>query len=88
MHSIEYNYYLRTFSDVWPKNTDRELTHQLRNSNDFIVPAAHRESFKKSPLNFFPTTLNSLVPVKYQTNRIIFKISLTDELFNSINDGN
>jgi hypothetical protein len=56
MHSVEYNYCFRSFSNVWQKNANRDLAHQLRNSNDYIVPAALRESFKKSPLYSFPTT--------------------------------
>jgi hypothetical protein len=85
MHSIEYNYALTSFNASWPKNTNRALTHNLRNTNDFIVPTAHRESFKKFPLYSFPNTWNSLGPVKFQQNRTTFKISLTDELFVSLN---
>jgi hypothetical protein len=84
MHSIEYNYCLSSFVNVWPKNTNRELSQQLRNNNDFTVPAVHRENFKRFPLYSFPNTWNSLGPVKFQANRTTFKISLTDELFNTL----
>ncbi len=84
MHSVEYNYCFRSFSNVRLKNANRNLAHQLRNSNDYIVPAALRESFKKSPLHSFPTIWNSLGPVKFQTNRLTFKLSLTYELLQSI----
>jgi hypothetical protein len=33
MHSVEYNYCLDSFVNVWPKNTVRALSQQLRNSN-------------------------------------------------------
>jgi hypothetical protein len=86
MHSIEYNYALTSFHSTWPKNANRALTHNLRNSNDFIIPAANRESFKRFPLYSFPTAWNSLGPVKFQQNRTTFKIALTDELFASHNN--
>jgi hypothetical protein len=84
MHSVEYKYCLNSFSKVWPKNTTRALSQKLRNSNDFIIPPVHRESFKKFPAYTFPNTWNSLGPVKFQLKRTTFKISLTDELFNSL----
>jgi hypothetical protein len=85
MHSVEYNYCLDSFRNIWPKNSNRDLIHNLRNSNDYIVPRANRESFKKFPYYTLPLTWNSLGPVKLQHNRTTFKISLTEELFASIN---
>jgi hypothetical protein len=84
MHSIEYNYALPSFNNIWQKNLNRALTHNLRNSNDFIIPLVHRESFKKFPLYSFPHTWNSLGPVKFQQNKTTFKISLSDELIASL----
>jgi hypothetical protein len=83
MHSVEYNYTLTTFTNTWQKNANRALAHNLRNANDYIVPAAQRESFKKFPLFSFPCTWNTLGPVKFQQNRTTFKIALTDEIFAS-----
>jgi hypothetical protein len=83
MHAVEYNYILTSFANIWQKNANRALAHNLRNSNDFIIPMAHRESFKKFPLHSFPTTWNSLGLVKLQHNRTTFKIALTEELFAS-----
>jgi hypothetical protein len=84
MHAVENKYCLNSFTNVWPKNANRDLSQQLHNNNDFIIPAVHRENFKKSPLYSFPNTWNALGPVKFQTNRTTFKISLTDELFSSL----
>jgi hypothetical protein len=84
MHAIEYNYCLDSFLNTWPKNATRSLNQQLRNNNDFIIPTVHREIFKRFPLYSFPSTWNSLGPVKFQQNRITFRISLTEELFNSL----
>ncbi len=86
MHFVEYNYTFNSFLTTWQKNANRDHTHNLRNANDFIVPAVHRESFKKFPLYSFPTAWNSLGPVKFQQNRTTFKIALTDELFTSHNN--
>jgi hypothetical protein len=86
MHSIEYNYALPTFTNTWPKNNNRALTHNLCNANDYIIPQVHRESFKKFPLYSFPQTWNSLGPVKFHQNRTTFKIQLIDELFASYTD--
>jgi hypothetical protein len=85
MHSVEYNYCLNSFTNTWPKNANRDLDHNLRNANDYIIPTVHRESFRRSPLYSFPQTWNSLRPVKFQTNRITFRIFLTDELLSLTN---
>jgi hypothetical protein len=88
MHSVEYNYCLDTFVNVWPKNTARALSQQLRNNNDYTIPTVHREIFKRFPLYSFPHTWNTLGPVKFQPNRTTFRISLTEELFNLLNPPN
>jgi hypothetical protein len=84
MHSIEYNYCLDSFVNIWPKNAVRALSQQLRNNNDFIIPTVHREIFRRFPLYSFPHTWNSLGPVKLQHNRTTFRISLTEELLSSL----
>jgi hypothetical protein len=84
MHSVEYRYCLDSFSNVWPKNTNRALSQQLRNTNEYTIPTVHRDVFKKFPLYSFPSTWNSLGPVKFQSNRTTFRISLTHDLFNSL----
>jgi hypothetical protein len=84
MHSIEYNYCLDSFVNIWPKNAVRALSQQLRNNNDFIIPTVHREIFRRFPLYSFPHTWNSLGPVKLQHNRTTFRISLSEELLSSL----
>jgi hypothetical protein len=84
MHSVEYGYCLTSFSNTWPKNANRVLSQQLRNANEFTIPPVHREVFKRFPLYSFPSTWNSLGPLKFQSNRTTFKISLTDELFSAL----
>ena len=86
MHSIEYNYNLPSFENVWPKNNARNINHELRNANEFYLPPIHKEIFRKSPLYSLPHTWNTLGPVKFHTNRTTFKIALTDELFDTLID--
>jgi len=51
MHSIEYGYGPPTFLNLWQKNYERNPNSQnLRNANDYYLPAIRVDSFKKNPL--------------------------------------
>jgi hypothetical protein len=85
MHTIAYNYNLASFDNVWQTNAHRNLDMQLRNSDDFVLPPVLRESFRKFPLYSLPLEWNQLGTTKLQRNRTTFKISLTYDLFISLN---
>jgi hypothetical protein len=84
-HSIEYKYALRSFDNIWSKNTERELDYNLRNADLYTIPVSRIELFKKIPLVSLPTAWNELYEgLRYQHNRITFKIALFDYLLSEI----
>lgn len=89
MHSIHYNYAHASFESVWKKNNQREMDYTLRNLTDYTLPLPKIESFRKCPLYSFPYEWNNLKnEIKCQHNKTTFKIALTNELFNQINNDN
>jgi hypothetical protein len=80
MHSIFYNYAPDSFENTWKKVSDRNLSHELRNENDFIIPFPRIELFKKLPIYSLPQNWNSLREIRYQPNRFTFKVSLNNDL--------
>ena len=87
MHSIHYNYALPAFLTMWPKNSERDTQHNLRNTGDFTVPRANLSFFTKFPLYSFPKAWNSSGLLTYYQNPITFKIALLNEL-HGVNDNN
>jgi len=88
MHSIVYEYAHESFAGTWTRNINRETEHNLRNNDDFTVPAPHYENFKKYPLYSFPYAWNNLGDVKFQRNKVTFQIALTDQLFDQLISNN
>ena len=84
MHSIVYEYAHVSFANMCSRNISRPSEYELRNSNDFTLPAPHYENFKRFPLYSFPNLWNNLGDVKFQNNKITFRISLTDQLFDQL----
>jgi len=82
MHSIEYGYGPPTFLNLWQKNYERNPNSQnLRNANDYYLPAIRVDSFKKIPLYSLPFEWNNLPPeIKFQFNRTTFKRALRGHL--------
>jgi hypothetical protein len=84
MHAIAYNYNIESFNNIWHTNQHRNLDMELRNVNEFILPLARRELFKKFPIYSLPWEWNQLGDTKLQRNRTTFKIQLTYDLFQSL----
>ena len=85
MHSIANNYAPSSFSDIWHKNDDRDVSYQLRNRDLFVVPPFRIELFRKIPLYSLPSAWNELPDsLRYQHNRTTFKIALTDHFFDQL----
>ncbi len=81
MHSIEFSYAPTTFTNSFIKNNNRNIDLDLRNNNDYQIPFARTESFKKIPLYSFPKTWNEEIgDLKFQHNKITFQIALKDHL--------
>jgi hypothetical protein len=85
MHSIAYNYAPLSFREIWQTNGTRNNEYNLRNNDLFILPNFRIELFKRLPLYSLPAIWNEQPDsLRYQHNRITFKIALTDHLFNLI----
>ena len=80
MHAIYHGYALPVFEGLWPKNTDRDVQHELRNADEFVIPKVNLAFIKNFPPYSFPTTWNNFGPNKYQPNPFTFKIALIQDL--------
>ena len=83
MHSIRYNYAPKSFENVFVRNNDRDIDYNLRNNDEFALPAVRIEFFKRFPLYTFPYAWNSLGDIKFQSNRVTFQIALKNHLLDS-----
>ena len=54
MHSIRYNYAPKSFENVFVRNNDCDIDYNLRNNDEFALPAVRIEFFKRFPLYTFP----------------------------------
>jgi hypothetical protein len=62
-----------------------DTNYELRNANNFIVPFARTESFKKIPLFALPKIWNEEIGyLRLQHNKITFQIALKDHLLESL----
>ena len=84
MHSIAFNYAPISFENTWLKNRSREREFNLRNDDDFIIPAPRIEIFKKLLLFALPTEWNNSGVLKFYANRFTFKHALKDQLIEEI----
>ena len=82
MHSVFYNYAPSSFENNWSKISERNLSQDLRNQNDFVLPFPRIELVKRLPIYALPHNWNSLNDVRYQPNRYTFKMSLSSDLIN------
>ncbi len=85
MHSVYNNYCNDSFGNIWIKNENRRIDHNLRNVDDFLLPVVRIEQFRKFPIYSFAHTWNQLGDLKCQPNPITFKISLEQELLDQLN---
>ena len=81
MHSIHYNYAPSTLQLSWPRNSERDIDHNLRNSNDYTIPRANLTFFTRFPLYTFPLAWNSAGFFTSYQNQTTFKIALSNELY-------
>jgi hypothetical protein len=87
MHSVAYNYAPPSFDNTWQRNVERNVGHDLRNQDFFILPPVRIESFRKFPIYSLPHEWNTLNDsFRYQHNRTTFKIALTDHLLGTLID--
>ncbi len=87
MHSFAYNYASPSFDNTWQRNVERNVGHDLRNQDFFILPPVRIKSFRKFPIYSIPHKWNTLNDsLRYQHNRATFKIALTDHLLGTLID--
>ncbi len=85
MHSVYNNYCNDSFNNIWIKNENRRIDHNLRNADDFLLPLVRIEQFRKFPIYSFAHTWNQLGDLMFQPNPITFKLSLEQELLDQLN---
>ena len=85
MHSICYNYAPKSFDGFFLRNNDRNLEYELRNTDEYVVPSARIEFFKRFPLYTFPIAWNTLGDLTFQSNRTTFQIALKEFLLSELN---
>ena len=67
------------------RNNDRNLEYELRNNDEYVVPSARIEFFKRFPLYTFPIAWNTLGDLTFQSNRTTFQIALKEFLLSELN---
>ena len=86
MHSIKFNYAPESFVNVWLLNANREHEYQLRNNNEFVLPAPRIKFFRKQPIYTLPSEWNKLEDSRFQYNRITFQIEIKNKLLEQLNE--
>ena len=84
MHAIYNNYAPPSFLNVWPKNVNRDLPHELRNESNFVLPRPRFEGFKKYPLYSFAKSWNESGDLRLYSNPTTFKITLRNQLLEQL----
>jgi Reverse transcriptase (RNA-dependent DNA polymerase) len=79
MHSIKHRYCPKSFYDVFTLSND-DISYELRYTNDFIIPRARIELFKKIPLHYLPFEWNNSGDLQFYQNRETFRIILRETL--------
>ena len=79
-HSIHNKNAPSSFANIWIKNSDRNVPHHLRNSDDFYVPPANLTFFTRFPLYTLPKTWNNAGLITLYNNPTTFKIAVNEEL--------
>ena len=80
MHAIYYKYSHLSFEGVWLKNSDLNPHLNLRNKDDFKLPALNFEIYRRLPHYSFAKEWNSLGDSTFQSNPITFSIEIKNRL--------
>ena len=83
MHSIYYNYAPPTLKNMCKKNSERSISHNLRNQDDYTIPRANYSFYTRFPLYTLPLAWNNAGIVTFYNNTTTFKIALLNELHES-----
>jgi hypothetical protein len=80
MHSMKFKYGPKSFNEVFVLNNVDDLTYDLRYPNEFDVPFARIELFKRIPLYALPIEWNSCEDLCFYQNVTTFNIVLFETL--------
>jgi hypothetical protein len=81
MHSVKFNYCPKSFVHVFVENREEDRNYDLRNRQDFLVPRARIEHFKRMPIYTLPDEWNNCGDLQFYSNIATFKIMLYETLF-------
>jgi hypothetical protein len=85
MHGIKFNYAPISFENMWPTSNERDILYNLRELNDFILPAPRFEGFRKFPLYSLAKIWNDFdINIRLQPNVATFKIELKKYLLENV----
>ena len=84
MHSIAFKYSPKSFDNIWIKNSERIIDLNLRNEDNFYVPAPKIDLFKKMPIYSLPLEWNNCGILKFYENRFTFKHALREQLYTEL----
>jgi Reverse transcriptase (RNA-dependent DNA polymerase) len=88
MHSIRYNFCPRSFDDMCTRTNPDNAAYELRYVNEFDVPRARIELFKRIPLFTLPTEWNLCNELRFYQNPMTFRLTLIDTLFREFAESN
>ncbi len=86
MHSVQFEYCPKSFTNVWSKNSDRQGNIQLRNEHLFDLPNPRIDLFKRLTLYSLPSEWNNCENLMFYENRFTFKTALREQLFKELED--
>jgi sarcosine oxidase/L-pipecolate oxidase len=80
MHSVKYEYCPKSYLDVFTKIDIDNNAYELRYPNEFEVPRARIELFKRIPIFSLPSDWNNCGDLRFYSNVATFKIILYETL--------
>jgi hypothetical protein len=82
MHSVKYNYCPKSYNEVFVRHNADDIHYELRHQQEFQIPRARIELFKKIPMYSLCVEWNNCDPLCFYSNPTTFKIELHNALFN------
>ena len=86
MHNFYNNKLPFSFAEMWTTNRDRNPNMQLRNADDFVIPAHRFETLKRMPLFNFPRLWNTEDACKFNQPKKQYQKGLKSRLIASLNN--
>jgi Reverse transcriptase (RNA-dependent DNA polymerase) len=81
MHAIKFNFCPKSFNSVFTRVNVEDLAYELRYPNDYELPRARIEFFKRIPLYSLPALWNNCEEMRFYQNQLTFKLILVERLF-------